>query len=149
MWKIIIAIICVLLYGVSPYDILPDFILGWGWIDDAIILWILWRFLKRLSDRSVPSQDDSEYARNEGGQAHQEQSSSYAGSAQQAPDDDPYTVLGIEPGASQTEIKHAYRKLVVQYHPDKVMHLGEEFRKLAEKRFKEIQEAYQKLAPPP
>jgi DnaJ-class molecular chaperone len=35
--------------------------------------------------------------------------------------------------------------LAGQYHPDKVSHLGEEFRQLAEKRFKEIQVAYQEL----
>jgi DnaJ like chaperone protein len=33
------------------------------------------------------------------------------------------------------------------YHPDKVIHLGEEFRELAENRFKEIQKAYQELRP--
>lgn len=147
MWKIILAIICVILYGVSPYDILPDFVLGWGWIDDAIVLWILWRFLKRLSDRPASSQDDPQHART-GEQTHQGQNSSRAGPAQPASDDDPYTVLGIAPGASETEIKRAYRQLARQYHPDMVMHLGEEFRLLAEKRFKEIQEAYQKLVPP-
>jgi len=35
--------------------------------------------------------------------------------------------------------------LANKYHPDKVDHLGEEFKKLAEKKFKDIQEAYQKL----
>jgi DnaJ like chaperone protein len=59
--------------------------------------------------------------------------------------DDPYTVLEIPKDATEEQIKTAYRKLANKYHPDKVLHLGEEFRKLAEKRFKEIQKAYQEL----
>ena len=56
----------------------------------------------------------------------------------------PYEILEF-PGASQDEIKAAYKKLADKYHPDKVEHLGEEFKALAEERFKEIQEAYEKL----
>ena len=59
---------------------------------------------------------------------------------------DPYDVLQISKGASQEEIKIAYKELAGKYHPDKVLHLGEEFQSLAEERFKEIQEAYQKIA---
>ncbi|MBW1817978.1 MAG: DnaJ domain-containing protein [Deltaproteobacteria bacterium] len=43
------------------------------------------------------------------------------------------------------EIRKAYRELANRYHPDKVNHLGEEFRDLAEERFKEVQTAYQEL----
>ena len=57
----------------------------------------------------------------------------------------PYDILGIKTNADQKQIQQAYRKLANQYHPDKVSHLGEEFQKLAEKRFKEIQEAYDTL----
>ncbi len=53
-----------------------------------------------------------------------------------------YAVLGLEPGAGQEEIKKAYRKLSMQYHPDKVSHLGEEFSKVAEEKMKEINIAY-------
>jgi curved DNA-binding protein CbpA len=53
--------------------------------------------------------------------------------------------LNLPPDADQEAIKAAYRKLANQYHPDKVSHLGKEFQDLAERRFKEIQEAYQKL----
>lgn len=56
-----------------------------------------------------------------------------------------YEILGLQPGASPEEIKSAYRKLSMQYHPDKVAHLGEEFRRVAEEKMKELNEAYQHL----
>lgn len=56
-----------------------------------------------------------------------------------------YEILGLEPGASAEEIKSAYRKLSMQCHPDKVAHLGEEFRRVAEEKMKELNEAYQHL----
>jgi curved DNA-binding protein len=56
---------------------------------------------------------------------------------------DYYKVLGVTKTASQDEIKKAYRKLAVKYHPDK--NKGE---KQAEERFKEIGEAYEVLKDP-
>lgn len=54
-----------------------------------------------------------------------------------------YEVLGVSRGASFEEIKKAYRTLSMQYHPDKVGHLGEEFKRVAEEKMKEINAAYQ------
>lgn len=59
------------------------------------------------------------------------------------PKKDFYDVLGIEKGASDAEIKKAFRKLAIKYHPDK--NAGN---KEAEERFKEINEAYQVLSDP-
>jgi len=55
-------------------------------------------------------------------------------------------VLGLNIGASPEEIKAAYRKLSMKYHPDKVAHLGQEFRQVAEEKMKEINAAYQFLS---
>lgn len=55
----------------------------------------------------------------------------------------PYEVLGIKPGASQEEIKSAYRKLVKQYHPDQFT--DNPLQKLAQEKLSEINEAYSKL----
>jgi DnaJ like chaperone protein len=56
-----------------------------------------------------------------------------------------WEVLGIGREASVEEIKRAYRQLTLQHHPDKVANLGPEFVKVAEERFKSIQEAYEEI----
>jgi DnaJ like chaperone protein len=56
-----------------------------------------------------------------------------------------YAILGLSPGADFTEIKTAYRKLSMKYHPDKVGHLGDEFKEVAEEKMKEINNAYEYL----
>lgn len=53
-----------------------------------------------------------------------------------------YATLGLSKGASASEIKKAYRTLSMQYHPDKVRNLGEEFQKMAEEKMKEINVAH-------
>ena len=52
----------------------------------------------------------------------------------------PYEVLGVKPGASQEEIKSAYRKLVKQYHPDQ--YGDNPLKNLAEEKLAEINKAY-------
>ena len=56
---------------------------------------------------------------------------------------DPYEVLGVPKGASQEEIKTAYKKLAKQYHPDR--YIGNPLADLAAEKFKEINEAYDAL----
>lgn len=53
---------------------------------------------------------------------------------------DPYTVLGVSKSATPDEVKKAYRKLAMQYHPDK--NKGD---KKAEEKFKEVANAYEVL----
>lgn len=57
----------------------------------------------------------------------------------------PWTILGVEQNASQAEIRRAFHKLAVQYHPDKVHHMGEDFQKIAHEKFTELQEAYERM----
>ena len=56
---------------------------------------------------------------------------------------DPYKTLGLEPGASDEEIKRAYRELARKYHPDNYQ--DNPLADLAEEKMKEINEAYDAL----
>ncbi|HIT05039.1 MAG TPA: J domain-containing protein [Candidatus Scybalocola faecipullorum] len=56
---------------------------------------------------------------------------------------DPYSVLGVSPNASDDEIKKAYRDLSRKYHPDS--YANNPLANLAEERFKEVQEAYDQI----
>jgi DnaJ like chaperone protein len=59
--------------------------------------------------------------------------------------DSSYKILEIEPTSSNDEVKKAYRRMAMKYHPDKVSHLGDDFRKTAEEKFKKVNEAYDKI----
>lgn len=54
-----------------------------------------------------------------------------------------FEILQVSPDATADEIKQAYRRLIQQYHPDKVASLGVELRDLAAVRSREITAAYQ------
>lgn len=55
----------------------------------------------------------------------------------------PYEVLGVSPGATDEEIKKAYRKLSRQYHPD--ANVNSPHPEIAEEKFKEVQQAYTQI----
>ncbi len=47
--------------------------------------------------------------------------------------------------ATDEEVKKAYRRMAMKYHPDKVSHLGEEIRKSADDKFRKVNEAYNRI----
>ena len=59
---------------------------------------------------------------------------------------DYYEVLGVDKNASENDIKKAYRKAAMKYHPDKFANASDAEKKDAEDKFKEINEAYQVLS---
>ena len=59
---------------------------------------------------------------------------------------DYYEVLGVDRNATLDQIKAAYRKLAIKYHPDKHVDDSPEDKKAAEEKFKEAAEAYDVLS---
>lgn len=59
---------------------------------------------------------------------------------------DYYSILGVNKNATEDEIKEAYRKLALKYHPDRYSGKPEEEKKAAEDKFKDIAEAYSVLS---
>lgn len=57
--------------------------------------------------------------------------------------DNAYKILGVDPNASDDEVKKAYREMAKKNHPDLVSNLGEDVRQAAEKKFQEINQAYE------
>ena len=56
-----------------------------------------------------------------------------------------YTILGVNKGASQDEIKRAYHKLAKDHHPDRFVNSSESEKKYHENKTKEINDAYENL----
>lgn len=134
-----IWILLAVIYILSPYDLIPG-MHSVGWVDDIVILFLLLRYLSKLNRMRGPQRQSPGDQ-----QARETPRDNPANNSGRKPQT-PYEILGIDPSATQDEIKTAYRKLASQYHPDKVAHLGEEFQALAEQRFKQIQNAYDRLA---
>lgn len=56
-----------------------------------------------------------------------------------------YTILGVTKSATNEEVKKAYRKLTLQYHPDKVAHHGEDVQRAAKEKYQKVVEAYESI----
>ena len=56
-----------------------------------------------------------------------------------------YKILEVPKSASDDDVKKAYRRMAMKYHPDKVHHLGVEFQKDAQEKFRKINEAYEDI----
>lgn len=56
-----------------------------------------------------------------------------------------YKILEVTPDASKDELKKAFRKMAMKYHPDKVANLGADVKKQAEEKFRQVQSAYENI----
>lgn len=62
-----------------------------------------------------------------------------------SPRDNPYGVLGLTAEATDAEVDLAYRRLITQYHPDKMAGVAEELRRQADRKAREINSAYDRI----
>jgi DnaJ like chaperone protein len=56
-----------------------------------------------------------------------------------------YKILEITPEATDDEVKKAYRRMAMKYHPDKVSNLGDDVQKAAHEKFTKVNEAYETI----
>ena len=56
-----------------------------------------------------------------------------------------YKILEISPEASNEEVKKAYKRMAIKYHPDKVSHLGEDVQRQAKEKFQQLNAAYEEI----
>jgi len=139
LW-VILGLFLILIYILSPLDIVPDIIPLLGWLDDTFLVGL---FVYYLRYRQLPEFVSKviRFFSKKSGKIPEDDSSGRA-SKGGAATKDPYEVLGVRQNATPEEIHAAYRLAAQQYHPDKVAHLGEEFRELAQQKFVEIRKAY-------
>lgn len=136
-----LPLILVLLYVLNPFDVVPDFLVGPGWVDDLLLIGVLIWFLTARRPGESPGDFYRRYRRYKRptpGQGDREAPSDHE-------ERDPFQILGVRPDASTDEIKAAYRRAVAKYHPDKVTHLGKEFQEMAHRKLLAIQRAYEAL----
>ena len=98
---------------------------------------------KEYYSRQSEKKYSSSYGRGGYKRSYSYSSNSYSRRSRATKND--YAILKVSEDASWEEIKKSYRKLAIQYHPDKVAHLGEEYQKAAKEKFQAIQSAYDRI----
>jgi hypothetical protein len=157
----IVLILFGLAYLISPVDIIPDLLIPFaGWIDDGFVLWTIfhlirygevpWFFFKKKplqgpvnpfkSPKNHRAKANPLSGRGSKKKKKESVNSNGCDSIKSA-----RKILGISADATWKEIQAAHKEKIKQYHPDKLSHLGEEFSQLANKKFLEIQKAYETL----
>ena len=122
-----------LLYLLVPWDL--DFIPVAGRFDDLLVLLLALNYAwKRWKSSAAAPAGDREAGK------EREKGEDPAGE-----ETDPYRLLGIEKGASEEQVGKAYRDLLAKYHPDRLHHLGEEFREMAARKTVALNRAYAEI----
>lgn len=102
-------------------------------IDDFMSLWAIYE------DYMPPGMGGEAWSRGIGGDGH-DASRPAAGGLEAD-----YRILEIRPEATDDEVKKAYHAAAMKHHPDRVSHLGEQYRKTAEVKFARVNEAYRRI----
>ena len=129
-WPAWLVITGALLYLVIPWDF--DFIPIAGRLDDLLVLFLAFNYAWKRKKASPEMPAGGAEAGEEEELAEEEER-------------DPYRLLEVERGASEEQVRKAYRDLLARYHPDRVHHLGEEFRLMASRKTVALNRAYDKI----
>jgi DnaJ like chaperone protein len=113
------------------------------------IQWFLDQWFRKADDKSGQQKYREQHANThakQDGKKKEEQSQQQSKGHTENPKnkDERYfaSILGLPPGSTSGDFKNRYRELVMQYHPDRVAHLGPKLKEFAEQQMKEINEAY-------
>lgn len=133
-WLATLSLGAAVVYFIVPWDF--DFIPVVGRLDDLIFLALAGYYYWRQP-------------RGRGAQAWRRSAPADA-PADTAPfgdqsDTDPYLLFGVSRTADAETVKKAYRDLIARYHPDRLHHLGEEFKGLAASKTTAINRAYERI----
>ncbi len=130
-------------------DLVPDSSLVFGWIDDLAVLAIAyyhWRAVNRgyyFADASDWSSKAGNYYSDSSRSEPNEESGQRATKIRVTLPGDPYSVLGLQAPASQSEIKRAFKRLAIENHPDKFTCINSKSK--AHERMVNISKAYSRL----
>lgn len=124
-----------ILYFILPIELVPDYFPIFGRIDDLIIIFLI----VNAFNRAGFYEHFFKNARRTG--------NTRAGSDNRHHIKPPHEVLGVARNADQATIKSAYRKLIKAYHPDRFAHLGPDYEAEAQRKTREIIQAYQAMCP--
>ncbi|HIF93914.1 MAG TPA: DUF1232 domain-containing protein [Myxococcales bacterium] len=142
-WLILAAV----LYFVLPWDLIPDLLGLAGRVDDLLIFaWLGWRYraeIRNVFATGAAHASAGTTSNSNSGSAREESSGPPSPSSSDI--FDPYEILGIPSSSSPDQIRTAYRARMMEYHPDKVAHLGVELQKLAHEKSQSIERAYRRL----
>lgn len=133
-WPATLLMIAAVVYFVMPWDF--DFIPVVGRLDDLMFLalagYYYWKQPKGGGGKTW----------RHAASAHSAADPAFSGDQGEA---DPYRLFGVSRTADAETIKKAYRDLIAKYHPDRLHHLGEEFKGLAASKTTAINKAYEKI----
>ncbi len=138
-----IVILCVgILYLLNPFDLVPDFVPILGWIEDLVVVAVAFWLANRVRS-TAPGGDASR--QHTGSERTQTDREAMGERQTESLSKTPWQLLDIEPDADEEAVETAYKAKLMQYHPDRAAHLGEELQELAHEKTLELQRAYEHI----
>lgn len=118
----------------------------WGFVP-AYVVWIIGEYLTAYIDACQNANTESQSSTSHQSYSNEERrnngSNGYRQSSPKETMEHWYSVLGVSYDATDAEVKKAYRKMAMECHPDHMDNTNEELCEQANKRFCEVNEAYE------